>query len=150
MDIAIAWDPRNFRGDWGVTSGDLAIDTGGLRSAVMVSLFTDGAAPVGYTPPAGSLPGRRGWWGDTFAPQPIGSLLWTLDRSKKSGDLQLLNEAANICEVALQWLLDAGVVATVTIRTAWQQRDVMGIGVTLTQPDGTSVPFDFGWAWRGI
>ena len=36
MDISIAWDTAHFRGDWDVTAGDLAIDSG-LRSAVLIA-----------------------------------------------------------------------------------------------------------------
>lgn len=149
MDIGITWDPRTYRGDWSVTPGDLVTDPGGLRSAVMLSLFTDRAAPDGYVPPAGSSSDRRGWWGDSFSDRPIGSWLWTLNRSKRDGTLALLNEAQDICEVALQWLIDTGVVASVIVQTTWQQRDTIGIAVTLTQPDGTRTPFDFGWSWQG-
>lgn len=149
MDIGISWNPRALRGDWTVTSGDLVVDPGGLRSAVLLSLFTDGLAPPDYVPPAGSAPGRRGYWGDSFEALSVGSLLWTLDRSKKSGDLALLNAARDICNTALQWLIDDGVVDTVTVQTIWQQPDVIGIQVTLTKPLSPPNIFNFGWSWLG-
>jgi phage gp46-like protein len=149
MDIAIVWNPLTFSGDWGVGIGDLAIDAGGLRSAVMLSLFTDRAAPPGYVPPPGSPPQRRGYWGDTYAKRQIGSWLWTLDRSIKSGDLALLNDVDDICSVALQWLIDDGVVSTVNVSSIWQQPDVIGTNTTLTPPNAPEVAFNFAWAWQG-
>lgn len=44
MDIAITWNVRAARGDWPIVSSDLALDNP-LKSAVMVSLFTDRVAP---------------------------------------------------------------------------------------------------------
>ncbi|WP_234448239.1 phage GP46 family protein [Komagataeibacter oboediens] len=71
-------------------SSDLALDNP-LKSAVMVSLFTDRVAPqqptsddtaVGIQSPTGPTGAAtadwRGWWGDAFADRPIGSRLWQL------------------------------------------------------------------------
>src|ERR1700753_4183597 len=103
MDIGVVWDPASYTGDWSVTASDLFLDQGGLQSAVMLSLFTDRRAPAGFTPPVGSPPGLRGWWGDTYTGRQIGSWLWTLDRSIKNGDAALLLAVQDICTVALQW-----------------------------------------------
>lgn len=54
MDIGITWNAATLCGDWAVTSGDLVTDPGGLRSAVLLSLFTDRVASTDYRPPAGT------------------------------------------------------------------------------------------------
>jgi phage gp46-like protein len=151
LDIAIVWDAAGFRGDWAVApnGGDLAVDPGGLRSAVLLSLFTDKKAPPGYVPPPGSLADWRGYWGDTYSQFQIGSWLWTLDRSKITDNLTLLNEVEDICSDALQWLITAGVVATVTVTAIFQQPDVIGIQTVLTPPQSPPQTFNFSWAWRG-
>ena len=149
MDLAVVWNSQTFTGDWGVGKGDLAIDPGGLRSAVLLSLFTDKAAPPGYVPPAASLATRRGYWGDTYAKRPIGSWLWTLDRSIKSGDLGLLNDVDDICSEALQWLIEDGVVNTVSVNSVWQQPNVIATNTVLTPPNSPLVEFLFAWAWQG-
>ncbi|WP_428492169.1 phage GP46 family protein [Rhodopila sp.] len=149
MDIGLQWDAASFRGDWGVTTGDLAIDPGGLRTAVLLSLFTDQVAPPDYVPPAGSPTGRRGWWGDTFEGYPIGSLLWTLDRSKINGSTALLAQVQGICNAALQWLIDAGVVATVTTVATYMGGGNIGLSITLTQPQSPPTTFNFAWSWQG-
>lgn len=148
MDIAIVWDSANARGDWAVTAGDLALDPGGLQSAVLVSLFTDRVAPADYVPPAGSMPGRRGWWGDTYEASPVGSLLWTLDRSKKTGAFTLLNQAKDYCKQALQWLVDDGAATSINVQTDWISPQTLGILVSILKPFALQpTDFRFEWAW---
>ncbi len=149
MDIAIAWDVRNGRGDWYVQGGGLAIDEGGLTSAVLVSLFTDGRAPDDVTLLDGSGD-RRGWWADTYQPSNIGSLLWLLARAKKTSDTSLLRRAENYCQAALQWLLDDGVAKTITSIARWITATAMGIKIVITKPSGGTVSFDYAYAWTGI
>lgn len=149
MDIAIVWDVAHGRGDWGCTPTDLQVDPGGIRSAVLVSLFTDRVASADYVAPPGSQPGRRGWWGDTYESSPIGSRLWQLNRAVKSDAVTLLNRAKDFCLEALQWLVDDGVAATVAVATWWAQPTVIGIAVTIVAPNGTTQKFQFSWAWEG-
>lgn len=152
MDIGIVWNSGTFSGDWDVTTSDLATDIGGLRSAVLLSLFTDAAAPDSYVPPGGGPFRRHGHWSDTFEGYEIGSLLWTLNRSIKSDDRDLLNTAQDICQSALQWLITEGVVSSVTVRTGWwrSQPNVIGITINIVRPQSPPVTFNFPWAWQGV
>lgn len=147
MDIAIDWDTQNFRGDWSVNSGDLDLDPGGLRSAVLVSLFSDRIASTDFQPPAGSPFDRHGWWGDTYEQDPIGSRLWQLNRAKKTDDLTLLIRARDFCLEALKWLLDDGVAATVNVDTSWLNPNAIGIRVVIAEPQSPPKTFNFSWAW---
>ena len=149
MDIGLSWDPARYRGDWTCTSGDLAIDPGGLRTAVLLSLFTDRVAAPDYLAPAGSPQGRRGWWGDSYETSPIGSRLWQLNRSVKSGSVALLNQATDMCNEALQWLVDAGIVASVTVTCGWLNASAIGIQIVITQPQSPPTTFNFGFSWQG-
>lgn len=89
--------------------GNLSTDAG-LISLVELSLFTDRRAPPGVDLPGGPLD-LRGWWGDQFwndsfdLPQyEIGSLIWTLERSKnRSETLALLRDYA---VDAVKWMID--------------------------------------------
>jgi phage gp46-like protein len=148
-DIAVVWDTANFRGDWAVTSGDLALDPGGIRSAVLLSLFTDRVAPPDYTAPAGSPIDRRGWWGDSYDGSLLGSLLWTLDRSKKTDDATLLLQAQDFCQEALKWLITSGAVATVTTTATWLSSTAIGLQINITSPMSPPQTFNFSWAWQG-
>ncbi|AQU87960.1 hypothetical protein B0W47_11310 [Komagataeibacter nataicola] len=165
MDIAITWNVREARGDWPIVSGDLALDNP-LRSAVMVSLFTDRVAPeqpssadmaAGIQSPTGA-PGsagadRRGWWGDAFGDLPIGSRLWQLRRAVMVGTRAIPREIESICTEALQWLVDDGVVRSLAVSAWWSATipTMAEFSVTLTQP-GNSTPqtFTFSWAWEGL
>lgn len=147
MDVKIAWDTAHFRGDWAIAAGGLAVD-GGIRTAVMVSLFTDARAPDSFVPTDGTTD-RRGWWGDTYSVQPWGSLLWTLNRAKKTDSRAMLNIAADMCRASMKWLLDGGYVASVAVQTAWITPQAMGIQVSVSMPNGTpQQPFRFAWAWE--
>lgn len=165
MDIAIIWNVLEARGDWAIVSGDLALDNP-LRSAVMVSLFTDRVAPeqpsasdqqVGITPPGNAansgLRGRRGWWGDAFADLPIGSRLWQLRRAIKVGEKAVLLELEQILREALDWLIDDGVVSKIDVATAWSvlNANTAEFSVSLWEP-GSAQPqtFLFSWAWEGL
>ncbi len=149
MDIAIAWDVQNGRGDWYLQNGGLAIDAGGLTSSVLVSLFTDGRAPDDVVLLDGS-DDRRGCWIDTYEASPIGSLLWLLARAKKAGNTSLLRQAEDYCQAALKWLKDDGVAQTIAVRARWITATAMGIKILITEPSGGSTTFDYSWAWKGI
>lgn len=149
MDIAIKWDPVNFRGDWTVNAGDLNIDPGGLTSAVLLSLFTDREAPADWVPPAGTTWDRRGWWGDTYEAEPIGSWLWLLNRSKIYNSKATLAQAANYAATSLAWLKNAGVVSSVTVEADWLKPGVMAIVPTLVTPNAAKQTFNFPWSWQG-
>ena len=99
MDIALHFDPIAFACDYAVAAGDLAADNG-LKTAVLISLFTDRLAAADDEIPDGTED-RRGWWGDMPAdgsapsgapPDPIGSRLWLLARAKQSAET--LNRAS--------------------------------------------------------
>jgi phage gp46-like protein len=147
MDIGITWDAATLCGDWSVTSGDLVADPGGLRSAVLLSLFSDRVASTDYRPPAGTPWERRGHWSDTYEPSPLGSRLWQFNRSKKTP--ALLGQVQDCYKEALQWLVTVGAVSTVVVAASWQQPDVIGLAVTLTPPNAPAQTLNFAWAWQG-
>lgn len=148
MDIALNWDPRSFRADWIIRNGTFLMDAG-LHSVILVSLFTDRTAPPDWVPPAGGSTDRRGWWGDTYGVRPVGSWLWLLNRVKKSDQITIPNRARDYCQLALQWLIDEGIAASVTIQSAWITPDTLGISGVVTRPNGRTVPFSFPWLWMG-
>ena len=107
-DIALLWDNDAFGADLAIAQGDLATDEG-LRTAFIISLFTDARARDDDTlPQQGGDP--RGWWGDALAEDdegPIGSRLWLLEREKKIGSV--LIRARDYATEAVQWLVRVGV-----------------------------------------
>ncbi len=162
MDIAITWDSFAERGDWSIAESDLALGDA-LDSAVLVSIFSDRIAPdqptssdtaVGISAPAGPIGSsgadRGGWWGDAFMARPIGSRLWQMRRAVKSGATAIPAEIKIILTEALQWLVDDGVAAAITVDAWWSavSRQTVEFSVALTEPgvSGARV-FRFSWAW---
>jgi phage gp46-like protein len=147
MDVGISWDNLQGQGDWNFASGDLFTTSGigDLETAVATSLFTDKRCPDSYQPLDKD---RKGWWGDTFQITPVGSHLWLLERGIKSGETQLLLQARDYANEALQWMIDDGIVDSVSVRTYWLARTAIGIDVTLTEPQQIAGKvFRFSWCW---
>lgn len=144
MDIGIAWDTANCRGDWSVANYQLVLASP-LESAVYVSLFSHRRAPPDWPDED-----PQGWWGDTYEDYAIGSWLWLLRRAKKYDGSALLTQAASYCTIALQWLIDDGVVASVSVKTWWVTRTLMGINVAIEGPSISAQSYSFTWAWAGL
>lgn len=159
-DIALVWDADAMAADLLLGSGRLATDDG-MRTAILISLFTDARAADDETLPE---PGgdRRGWWGDAYARElrpdagtardvnRIGSLLWLLSRSKITA--RTLTQANQACEEALAWLVRDGVASAVRVvieaqvRTGQQTPDLMAIAVEIDRPGGPGRQrHDFTW-----
>lgn len=109
------------------TEADLALDPDaarlaedeGLRTAVILSLFTDRRAEPGDELPDGTT--RGGYWGDAYPARPgdrWGSRLWLLQRSTITRDV--LRRAETYAREAFDWAIEDGVasrvVATATPR----------------------------------
>ena len=134
--------------DIALSGADLLADNG-LKTAVIMSLFTDRQAEPGDILPDGST-NRRGHWGDSFAAvdgDKIGSRLWLLDRAKQTSDT--LNRAREYSREALQWLIDDGVAATLKVAAAWLRPGMLGLTIEITRPDGSSQNYRFENAWNG-
>lgn len=152
-DLALVWDADNFTGDLLLQGGALTMDDG-LRSAVLISLFTDARAADDETLPQDGGD-RRGWWGDTQARiagvdagtaqdrNRIGSLLWLLHRSKITSAVMM--QAKEAAEAALEWLVRDGVASAVRVVVS-ASGHTMQIAVELDRPTGpTRQRFDFAW-----
>lgn len=112
--------------DLSLVGYDLATEDG-LRTAVIISLFTDRRAEADDEIPDGS-DDRRGWWAG-----PIGSRLWLLARTKETPDT--LARARAYAIEALQWLIDDGVATTVDVTAEWARRGVLALHVAITLAD---------------
>jgi phage gp46-like protein len=116
-DVALAWDPALAHADIGTAGGDLLRDDG-LRTAVLVSLFTDALARPDDEIPDGT-DDRRGWWGDGpgAGADGIGSRLWLLARARRTEDTR--RRAQAYAQDALAWLVADGVAAAVAVTASW-------------------------------
>lgn len=100
-DLAFVWN--NGRGNIAQDGTDMLTDDS-LTSDVIISLYTDRRALDSDEIPGGDTD-RRGWWGDSFRPRPIGSRLWLLSREKTLQSV--LDRAAEYALEALLWLKEA-------------------------------------------
>jgi phage gp46-like protein len=159
-DLALVWDADAMAADLLLGGGRLATDDG-MRTAILISLFSDARAADDETlPEAGG--DRRGWWGDAYARDVrpdagtardvnrIGSLLWLLSRSKITA--RTLAQATQACEEALAWLVRDGIASAVRVvieaqvRTGQQTPDLMAIAVEIDRPTGPNRQrHDFTW-----
>jgi len=135
----------DFAADIFMAGADLAGDDG-MRTAIVISLFTDARAGDDDVLPQ---PGgdRRGWWGDTYAQIPgdaQGSKLWLLDREKQLPSV--LARAQQYATDALQWLIDDGVASAVGVVASFPHLGWLALAVTVERPSGQArLNFDFTW-----
>lgn len=133
-DIAIAWNGQSA--DIVFTETDLAVDDS-LKTAIIISLFTD--RRVGK---------ERGWWGDTFESEPIGSRLWLLDREKRKQEVPL--RANEYTKEALRWLIKQGIAKSIKVDSYFERENILIIPVEIMRPDGESVNFKFSSNWEAL
>lgn len=149
-DISTFWIAAEARGDWAIAGPDLASGND-LETTVLISLFTDRRADPDDVIPDGSGD-RRGWWGDLYEDEPIGSKLWLLDRSKKTEKVRLA--AKDYIDAALAWLVSGGIARSVTTTVAWQAgrpgQGFLGALIQIDEPDGRTSVFNYQWAWGGL
>lgn len=116
-----------------------------LRRAVTISLFTwRRAGPDDVVDDSD----RKGWWGDcapSVAGDKIGSRLWLLQRRTLVADT--LKDAQSYAEEALAWLVDDGVVTSVTVTLERQGHDRLNLRVTLLELNGETLELNFDDTW---
>jgi len=141
-DIKTIWNADTGHGDWQQAAGDLASGDD-LQSAIYISLFTDRRAREDDSYDGDD---RKGWWGDSGADYQIGSRIWLLRRSKLS--TAVANSAASYAKEALQWLIDDGVIASVSITTQIVYPSRLYMAITYQKPDRTSSTVQYYWVWE--
>lgn len=126
------------------TGSELLLDdTDYLRSAVYLCLGTDRrAADDDRLPNDGG--DKRGWWGDTYRPLPLGSRLWLLSREKQLPETA--TRAEEYAREALQWLIDQGIVQSVDVSAEWVAQGRLNIDIRITEPDGSIYRYQYLWS----
>ena len=143
-DIALIWGYGSA--DLGLLSDDVEADEG-LRTAVLLSLFTDRRAEEGDVLPSDDGD-RRGHWADQFLDDGdlCGSRLWLLGRSKITPELR--TRAELYIREALEWMIVDGVVEEVGVETELVGEHLYYL-ITLERPEGDPVSFRFAHVWDG-
>lgn len=143
-DLAFVWN--NGRGNITQDGTDMLTDDS-LTSDVIISLYTDRRALDSDEIPGGGTD-RRGWWGDSFRPRPIGSRLWLLSREKTLQSV--LDRAAEYALEALLWLKEAQRVKKISVVSSQPVAGWLQLDIELTLPDGAVMPYTFKSQFNGI
>lgn len=143
MDFYIDYDGEKF--DFKIENNDIKTDDG-LRSAVIISLFTDRRAGAEEVP--AEDPDRRGWWGD-MVPElkgdQIGSKLWLLAREKQTEETR--KRFQEYAQEALAWMIEDNLAQSVTVEAEWISQGFLALKVSIQQPKGTvAFKFKINWA----
>lgn len=141
-DIKTVWNTATGTGDWQEANGDLQSGDD-LQTAIYISLFTDRLARSDDDYDGQD---RKGWWGDTDADYPIGSRIWLLRRQRLS--TKVATKAASYAKEALQWLIDDGVVESVTITTQIVYPSRLYMDITYAQPARSATTVQYYWVWE--
>lgn len=150
----------NFQGvgffDVQTACPDLVIENGSLKpdntlhTPTLISLHSNRRVAEEDLPPGINDP--EGWWADQLADVQgdlIGSRLWTLKRLGKITD-EIINELESIVLQSLNWLIEDGIAATITLTAARNGTyEVLGTG-DITKPDGDNIPFKFVWDGQAL
>lgn len=146
--ILLQYDNVRQLADFVRNGGNLLTDEG-LETAVTISLFTNARAEDsdGLDPKQD----QGGWWGSKYLDdnaRPLGSRLWLLRRQPMTeSGLLLSNQYA---QEALQWMIDAGVAATVSAQTTLSnfvpQPGGALLTIGITRPNTIAPRFSKAWA----
>jgi phage gp46-like protein len=146
-DIALIWDPATGSMDLAIDedADDVTTDEG-LRTAVLLSLFTDRRAEDGDPLPDGG-DDRRGWWADALNADGdrMGMRLWLRDRGKALPDVA--SDVQRDAPEALRWLVEDGVAQSVDV-SADVRGGILLITVNITRPGRDVVTFRFDYVWN--
>lgn len=144
MTTAIIWNNETGRGDIDITSAGLRQDDG-LETLVLQILFTDACADESDVLPDGTSD-RRGWPGDTFADEPLGSKLWLLDRAKLTTDVR--NKAVTYAQTALDRHLKPDYAKLVTVTGSIPQFQMLQLDIAIIRPDGSELSLSIKQRWE--
>ncbi|HCR3993488.1 TPA: phage GP46 family protein [Morganella morganii] len=143
-DIALKWQINNA--DIAVENADIVLDNS-VGTLVIISLFTDRRALDSDVLPDGGTD-RRGWWGDSYQQNPIGSRLWLLSREKQMSSV--LHRAKFYAEESLAWMTEDGHIRSAVVSATSPADGFLLLNVQLTLPDGSVLPLEFKTFLSGI
>lgn len=132
--IALEWNDKFQAADVARAGDGLARDDT-LRTAIIVSLFTDARARPDDALPSGEAE-RRGWVGDALAEDGdrIGSRLWLLRRAKQTEETR--RRAVDYSREALAWIVARGLGRAVNVSAEWIAPGFLGLSIAVVMPDG--------------
>ena len=121
--------------------------TTSLRALIEASLFSDALVDASELPEGDD--NRRGFWADAYSADAdnTGSTLWLLSRAGLRGSTP--RTAKSAIEVALQWLIDDGIVAELEVIVSRISRG-LGVMLIVGSPDGTTQRIQYRALWEAV
>lgn len=145
-DIRLVWNPATGTADINMIGPSLELGND-LETAVLISFWSDQAADPGDILPVNTNNDPRGWWADAYtAPDQIGSKLWQIFNRVRNQ--QTLNDARDFATKSLQWMIDDGVAAAVSVTPSFYGSAGIALVTTITEPSGAVTQFSY--VWGGI
>lgn len=145
-DIRLIWNPATGTADINMIGPSLELGND-LETAVLISLWTDQTADPGDILPVNTNHDPRGWWADAYtAPDQIGSKLWQI--FNRIRNQQTLNDAQDFAVKCLQWMIDDGVAASISVAPSFYGSAGVALRIAITEPSGAVTQFSY--AWGGI
>ena len=90
----------------------------------------------------------RGWWGDSFRSNPIGSKLWLMLRRKATNKVKM--QCEQYIEEALAPLVESGAASKVNVFTEWISRGVLKVNVTVVAANDATVNYVYNMIWQEV
>jgi phage gp46-like protein len=130
--------------DLQLESGSLVLDDT-LKTAVLLSLFSNARAAIDEPLPYGNEGSRQGWWATPYTDfsGEYGSKLWLLAREKQIPTV--LVRAKAYAEESLKWLLDEGIAERVGVVAEFVRTGFLGIEVQIYRPLQPVVKYNYAW-----
>lgn len=142
-DIRLTWNPATGTADINMIGPSLELGHD-LETATLVSLWTDQTADPGDILPTSPNHDPRGWWADAYnTPDQIGSKLWQI--FNRIRNQQTLNDAQDFAVKSLQWMIDDGVAASVSVAPSFFGSAGIALAIAITEPSGSVTRFSYVW-----
>jgi len=123
-----------------------------IMSAIFIMLLTDGRATLEEISTANLFPkfpyDLRGWWGDTYRDNPIGSKLW-LNYRRKATDL-VLSQHTQYAKESLAYLVESGIAKEVIVTAFWVSRGNMEMNIKVVRTDDSITQQTYTFIWTEV
>lgn len=125
-----------------VKNGEIQKDDS-LKTAVLISLFTDARCEKNELPPGETS--LRGFWGDCLFNENTGSKLWLLNRTKESN--QTLIKVKEYAQDALKWLITDGLAKDVGVNAFYDNKKNLVLNISIYKNDDSIEPITIDNLW---
>ena len=131
--------------DFAISNSDIKLDEG-LRTAVIISLFTDKRVTKEEVNLGQS---QKGWWADTLEEiegDKWGSKLWLLEREKQTA--LNLTRAVEYAKEALNWMIEDELADKIDVEASYPINGFLSLQVYIQKPNGEKLNYAFDKEWK--